>query len=463
MCLLLYSSTSEATVSVTFDGLVAGETLEKDVDYTIDSATFDNANAGENKTVTVIFTSLNNTPKANNYTLSSDQATTAANIDKKSITPQITAENKDYDGTTDATISVSFGGLQNNEELTEGTDYNVSATFADENAGENKTVTAKISLTESAKAKNYQLSSDSATATANIDKKSITVTADTQKKIEGEVDPELTYTVDGLIEGDKLTGNLVREEGEKPGTYDIKLGTLENPNYKITFISGTFTIAETPSYSGGNDETEQPSDHPEWGETMINVKGIKHYISACGTTSVEISSENTDKNGIIWLKEESDGLNAWYGLDNSSGIFQEGSRFYVQWLNEQEHPEAFENIDEETRAKVENNNGWLFEVGVIRADGTQYTQLEKTVDFYVQIGDDWDEGDLEGFYITLENDESVPVRYGTTAYSEGTDEFGIMSLSHFSPYFIYDKLTDEEKAAFDALSDEEKAQLDDLC
>ena len=205
--------------------------------------------------------------------------------------------------------------------------------------------------------------------------------------------------------------------------------------------------------------------HPDWG-TPEDHAGITHYVDAEGMTSVEISPENTDEKGIVWLREESYdpdlGRNtvAWYGLDNSSGIFQKGSRFYVQWLNEQEHPEAFENIDEETRAEVENNNGWLFEVGVIAPDGTPYKQLEETIDFYVQIGDDWDEGDLEGFYITLENDESVPVRYGTTAYPEGTDEFGIMALSHFSPYFIYDKLSDEEKAAFDTLSDEEKAQLD---
>ena len=37
-----------------------------------------------------------------------------------------------------------------------------------------------------------------------------------------------------------------------------------------------------------------------------------------------------------------------------------------------------------------------------------------------------------------------------------------MTLSHFSPYFIYDKLTDEEKAEFDKLSDEEKSNLDEI-
>ena len=37
-----------------------------------------------------------------------------------------------------------------------------------------------------------------------------------------------------------------------------------------------------------------------------------------------------------------------------------------------------------------------------------------------------------------------------------------MILSHFSPYFIYDKLTDEEKSEIDKLSDEEKSNLDEI-
>ena len=53
--------------------------------------------------------------------------------------------------------------------------------------------------------------------------------------------------MDGLIEEDSLTGDLAREQGEKSGTYSIKQGTLineNNPNYDITFIQGTFTIAK---------------------------------------------------------------------------------------------------------------------------------------------------------------------------------------------------------------------------
>ena len=397
-------------------------------------------------------------------------------VEKAKITPSITAEDKDYDGNTAATVNVSFEGLQKDEKLVEGKDYTVSATFDDATAGENKTVTATITLKNTAKANNYKLSTDSVKTTAAINKKGITVKAEDKTKIEGDADPELTYTVDGLIEGDSLTGSLERVEGEMAGSYEIKQGTLteeNNSNYEIKFEPGKFTISakpaeddpsEEPEKPGNDSETEQPSDRPEWGETMITIKGIKHYISKDGSRSVEISEENTDVNGIIWVKEESYDpylgydTAAWYGFDNSNGVFENGSRAYVHWYNKEQNSEKFSDIDE--THEVEDNNCYYFEVGVIKPDGTSYAQLSEPIKFYVQIGDDWDREDLEAFYITQGEDEKVPVTFGTENYPEGEDEFGIMTLSHFSPYFIYDKLTDEEKAAFDALSDKEKAQLD---
>ena len=358
-------------------------------------------------------------------------------IDKKSITPQITAENKDYDGNSEATVTVEFDSFVAGETLEKNVDYTIdSATFDNTNAGNGKTVTATISLTESAKAKNYQLSSKQAT-TADIDPKKITVKAEDKWKYFGNDDPELTYTAEGLIGTEKLEGQLERAPGSEVGTYEIKQGTLtndNNPNYNIEFTPGTFTIKVDKSGWG------TPEEHEE----------ITHYVDAEGMTSVEVT-----ENGIIWLREESYDSNlgrntaAWYGLDNTSGIFKKGSRFYVQWLNENDHPEAFANIDSNTKAEVEDDNGWLFKVGVIAPDGTRYEKLDEKVDLYVQIGDDWDRDDLAAFYISQGEDENIPVRYETSDYPEGEDEFGIMTLSHFSPYFIYDKLTDEEKAEAD--------------
>ncbi len=214
-------------------------------------------------------------------------------------------------------------------------------------------------------------------------------------------------------------------------------------------------VDSTPTEEESSEEEksgDSQNSHPEWGEREIH-GGIIHYVNAEGMTSVEISAENTDANGIVWLREESDGTAAWYGVDNSARTFESGSRFYVQWLNTTEHPEAFADIDEEIRQQVEENRGWLFKIGVIAPDGTRYSTLSNPVNVYVQIGDDWDKGDLQGFYVQQGADENVEVSYVEGwPYPEGTDEFGVMQLNHFSPYFIYDK--DEAKPQNPATNDE---------
>ena len=76
--------------------------------------------------------------------------------------------------------------------------------------------------------------------------KAITVTADNQTKIYDEDDPELTYTAVGLVGEDTLTGiTLTRADGENAGEYDITASQADgaNPNYEITFVPGTLTIA----------------------------------------------------------------------------------------------------------------------------------------------------------------------------------------------------------------------------
>ncbi len=244
-------------------------------------------------------------------------------------------------------------------------------------------------------------------------------------------------------------GNILDSPPVNVGTYTVAIDVAAGDPYTeitgLTDESWTFTIN-----SGTDGEGDSQNSHPDWGEREVH-GGITHYVNAEGMTSVEISPENTDANGIVWLREESEGTAAWYGIDNSANTFASGSRFYVQWLNTAEHPEAFADIDEETRQQVEENRGWLFRIGVIAPDGTRYSTLSNPVNVYVQIGDDWDKTDLQGFYIQQGADETVEVSYVEGwPYPEGTDEFGVMQLNHFSPYFIYDKDTEKEQSALNS-------------
>lgn len=99
-----------------------------------------------------------------------------------------------------------------------------------------------VSLAESA---NY--TADRKAVTVTVAPKEITVTADNQKKIAGEADPVLTYTADGLVGEDTLSGITVkRKAGEKVGTYTVTVSQEagSNPNYRITFKKGIFTIQQ---------------------------------------------------------------------------------------------------------------------------------------------------------------------------------------------------------------------------
>lgn len=89
---------------------------------------------------------------------------------------------------------------------------------------------------------------ESGSGKVEIKKKALTVTADAKRKTQGEADPALTYTADGLVAGDSLSGALSRSPGEGAGSYAINRGTLTaGDNYDMTFVGAKLTIAAKPA------------------------------------------------------------------------------------------------------------------------------------------------------------------------------------------------------------------------
>src|SRR5690606_29632171 len=72
---------------------------------------------------------------------------------------------------------------------------------------------------------NYQVTYVPGTLTVGPRTLSVAPLAD-QGKVYGGVDPELLFTVEGLVDGDAVMGALGREEGEDVGEYGFTLGTL---------------------------------------------------------------------------------------------------------------------------------------------------------------------------------------------------------------------------------------------
>lgn len=160
----------------------------------------------------------------------------------------ITAKGKVYDGTADAELDYSkavFAGAVKGDSLT----VSAEGTFADSNAAKGKTVTITKPVLGGGSAGDYILADNGqqTSTTADISPKEITVTAGNKNKIAGKADPVLTYTAKGLVGKDTLSGITVRRKaGEKAGIYPITVSQASgsNPNYRITFRKGIFTIEQ---------------------------------------------------------------------------------------------------------------------------------------------------------------------------------------------------------------------------
>ena len=82
--------------------------------------------------------------------------------------------------------------------------------------------------------------------------KTLTITADSHEAYVGSVQPELTWTVDGLVAGDTLTGEPILTtdaDMSKAGTYTITAsGASAGENYTICYVDGILTVKSYPDY-----------------------------------------------------------------------------------------------------------------------------------------------------------------------------------------------------------------------
>jgi hypothetical protein len=229
----VYDGTNAATVTLS-DNRVAGDVFTDS--YT--SATFNNKNVGSGKAVSVTGISISGTD-AGNYTFNTTAATTA-DITPRAVTVSATGVNKVYDGTTSATVTLSDNRVAGDVL----TDSYTSASFGDKKVGTGKPVSVSGISISGTDAGNYTFNTTAST-TANITPRPITVTADPQTKILGAPDPPLTYNVTSgnLVTGDGFSGALSRDPGEAIGQYNINQNTLTaGSNYTITYVGAKLSI-----------------------------------------------------------------------------------------------------------------------------------------------------------------------------------------------------------------------------
>lgn len=201
-------------------------------------------------------------------------------------------------------VSGAVGSLS--YEVTDGMD--IVSVDTNGNVTAIKSGTATITITA---AETSTHASGSTTVTVTIAKRALTVKADDKTAYIGDKQPELTYTVSGLVGNDKLTTvptlKLVHDANVDPmkqaGTYVIGFETepAASANYELSAQTGTLTVSARPSYVGPTGNAVSV-DRTENGKISVSpsyaAKGATVTITVTPDKDQELKSlEVIDQNG----------------------------------------------------------------------------------------------------------------------------------------------------------------------
>ncbi len=199
-----------------------------------------NTNSAKSYTITATFTKTNNP----NYDITIQNGT----LDVKDKTPQdvyvASIEDKVYG---DAPFKITYGVGDNTQFVS---DEPWIFTAESNNISVNGTTvtilgagTAKINASKKG---NSVLADFEETVTFTVAKKDVTVTADYKTATKGGALPELTCTVEGLVNGDELTVTLTTtaRNTNTVKDYPITVKVAANANYNVTTVNGVLFVRD---------------------------------------------------------------------------------------------------------------------------------------------------------------------------------------------------------------------------
>jgi gliding motility-associated-like protein len=260
----VYDATTAATVTVTSNEIVSGDNLI----FAFSNAAFDNKNVGVGKTVTITGVSLTGGTSFNNYTLNStsNTLTTTASITQKPMTVLAVASNKIYDGTISATVILSSPDKIGLDDVAYAF---LTANFNNKIAANNKLVTVTGITISGGDATNYTLTTNTATTTATVAKKELTVSGSTTANkiydatvaavvasgvLQGIISPDIvTLTQSGTFDTKNVgIGKTITSTstigGNDAGNYYLTQPVLPTANITAKTISVTGAVASNKIY-----------------------------------------------------------------------------------------------------------------------------------------------------------------------------------------------------------------------
>jgi hypothetical protein len=229
---------------------------------------------------------------AGNYTANTTASATA-DITEATLTVSAAGVNKVYDGTTNATVTLSDDRVVGDDLTTSYT----SASFADKNVGTGKPVAVSGIAVTGTDAGNYVFNA-SAQTTADISPATIAVTANDTNRPYGTPNPDFTAGYSGFVNGEDagiINGSPVLSTtattNSPVGTYPIEVGqgTLGSANYIFDLNSGMLTVTEVPPAL--------------WIEYVIVPGGETNHaiISGAGVTPASLWQVLATTNFVEWV------------------------------------------------------------------------------------------------------------------------------------------------------------------
>lgn len=250
----VYDGTTAATISgITVGNVVAGET----VSATYTGGQFADKNAGANKVVAIngLAVTAGAGTDLNNY-VAPAAASSAASITPATLVVSAVTDSKTYDGTTTSNAAPTVSGLVAGDTVSD-----LNQSFADKNAGSNKTITASgYSISDGNGGANYTVNKVTALGTISAKELTASLTGNVTKTYDGTNAAALTdgnFALGGVVAGDRVGVNNMTT-----GAYDSKdagqgktvfasgltLSGLDAGNYTVnTHVSGAVGIINPAS------------------------------------------------------------------------------------------------------------------------------------------------------------------------------------------------------------------------
>ncbi len=201
-------------------------------------------------------TTAKNTNTVKNYPITKGTLSAGSNYAVTFVNGTLSVIDKEAQVVDVAAVDAKTYGDESFElVVTEGTGTDNDVTFnslagavatVDEN-GKVTIVGAGTAKIEVAKAGDDTYADFAQVVTFNVAKKQITITAHNKTAMIGDAIPEFTYDVDGLVNGDILTGKLATtaKNTNTENNYPINQGTLKaSDNYTVVFNAGTFSVID---------------------------------------------------------------------------------------------------------------------------------------------------------------------------------------------------------------------------